>query len=355
MSEQDDKPVENDKAMTVSPKPSDLEAIEATFISALSTALGFPVPPTMTLNVLRSIGALVSSAVGVPTAWLQGRAKVLTAEADARAELTKQVGEIAIKEIASNSELAGRATQFLGARLLREQKSREKIVADALEALKATPPKTGEDAPSMIDDDWLHLFARHAETKTNSDVQAYFARVLAGEIRKPGTFSPETIEVLARMSQETGKAFQAFCNLTMEVWGAEEPALYWESFGDPNTNSLSPVGMSYTRIGRLQDAGLVRNDLTSFFTMPLSAFFHASLAGRPLWFGAETKNDPSIHQALSNPAREHHAVRFTTAGIELRGIVHMTPNATYAERFDKWARTQNLDPVGPRPYGGSAL
>ena len=235
---------------------------DAAAIALVSTALGIPIPATIAKNVLQGMGALIAGSFDVGKAWLEGKASDLRAETQARAALTARAVEIAAEKIGEDPELAARATMNLGHRLLRQQKTREKIVREALEDLKHNPPTS--DAQGPVDPDWFDLFARHSETKTNVDVEAYFSKVLSGEMRKPGSFAPETIEVLSRLSPGVAKLFQDFCGLTMDLPPSNVlPIVLAQPFGAPGDNSLAPVGFSYSTICRLQDAGLVRPDFTA--------------------------------------------------------------------------------------------
>ena len=46
-----------------------------------------------------------------------------------------------------------------------------------------------KDSPREIEDDWLTIFSEVAGHKSDRDIQRMLARMLVGEIRKPGSFS----------------------------------------------------------------------------------------------------------------------------------------------------------------------
>src|SRR5690242_15873855 len=83
-----------------------LTAGDAVAISAVSTALGFPVPATIARSVLTAIGTLITSAVDVPVAYLQSWAQQVRSEASARADLTAQSVAVAMKTITNDQGLA---------------------------------------------------------------------------------------------------------------------------------------------------------------------------------------------------------------------------------------------------------
>ncbi len=309
--------------------PDKLATTEAVAVSSALAVIGVTLPPTITRSLLQAVSALITSSVDVPVSWLQGKAVENRAESAARAALSTRAVEIAARTIEGDKELAGRATLFLGHRLLREQKAREKIARDAIEDLKANPPQT--DAASEIDSDWLDMFTRHAETKTNADVQAYFARVLAGEIRRPSSFSPETLEVLARMSRDVGVLFQRYCGLLTEL-GSADAVLLTEPVGSIGSNAFEPFGFHFAVVCRLQDAGLVRNDLDAGYNLPAAVLIGARIGGKPVKF--ETPN-PLPSKLVDT--RRFKCVLLTAAGTELREIVHVTPNEAYVAKLIEWA------------------
>ena len=84
----------------------------------------------------------------------------------------------------------------------------ETIAVLALEDLRETagalpPPRT-----EAADEDWLNVFSRYAEDASSERLQQLFAKVLAGEIRKPGSFSLSTMRFIAELDRETAAAFK---------------------------------------------------------------------------------------------------------------------------------------------------
>lgn len=132
-----------------------------------------------------------SCAVDVPVAWFESKAQAIRSDAAARAKFTGNAVQVATKELTEDEELVKRATLFLGARMLKEQKQRESVTREALDDLRTNPPET--DATAEIDEDWLDVFARLVESRSDATVQtpnldAQIARTLAnrrGRARLP--------------------------------------------------------------------------------------------------------------------------------------------------------------------------
>ena len=116
----------------------------------------------------------------------EAKAQKIKSEADGLSIVTSEAASAASKEFGTDRALVNRSVNFFGAKLLREQINRESVMEQATEELKNEPPT--EDSKEEIDEDWLEMFSRIAETKSNKDVQLFLAKILAGEIRKPGSF-----------------------------------------------------------------------------------------------------------------------------------------------------------------------
>src|SRR5262249_41491411 len=84
----------------------------------------------------------------------------------------------------------------------------------AIEELEWNPGKT--DASSEIEDDWLNLFARLSEDKSSEELQRLFGRILSGEIRRPGSFSLRTLQLMATISKTDAEAVSKFLSYAID-------------------------------------------------------------------------------------------------------------------------------------------
>lgn len=83
----------------------------------------------------------------------------------------------------------------------------------ALEDLRQNPPSeqqatAGDD---KLDDAFLNRFERYAEDASEEVLRAKWAKVLASEIRKPGTFSTKVLRTVDELDAPTAELFEAFC------------------------------------------------------------------------------------------------------------------------------------------------
>lgn len=73
-----------------------------------------------------------------------------------------------------------------------------------------------KDADQEIDADWLNVFGRLAEDKSSKELQDLFGRILAGEIRAPGTFSLRTLQVISNLSRSDAAAVSSFLSFVLD-------------------------------------------------------------------------------------------------------------------------------------------
>ena len=59
-----------------------------------------------------------------------------------------------------------------------------------------------------VDQDWLNHFASYAERASSEGVRHLWARVLAGEIRRTGSFSLSSLRLLSELDQRMATTFQ---------------------------------------------------------------------------------------------------------------------------------------------------
>ena len=99
----------------------------------------------------------------------------------------------------TDPEYARVAVQKFGQRVLREQVNLDLITQKAAIELRSvkrfrrsTRSRTSQS--DTINDDWLNTFETEARQISTEEMQAYFGKVLAGEITKPGSYSRRTVK-----------------------------------------------------------------------------------------------------------------------------------------------------------------
>ena len=87
-----------------------------------------------------------------------------------------------------------------------------KVCQRAGEILGQKALKIPDATDNPYEDDWLNTFESEACQKSSEEMQERFARILAGEIKRPGTFSIRTIKLLGEIDSDIASIFRTFCS-----------------------------------------------------------------------------------------------------------------------------------------------
>jgi len=143
----------------------------------------------------------------IPTAMMEGYAARKRLEDKLKRDAIEQrqeldlSGELTTKRIEQAAMHAAQATQ------VRSALNKAAIAAIALEDLSENAGSTSQtDDP--LDEDWINVFGGYAENASSERLRQLWGKILAGEIRKPGSFSLTTLRVISELDQQTAMLFQ---------------------------------------------------------------------------------------------------------------------------------------------------
>lgn len=94
----------------------------------------------------------------------------------------------------------------------REEMRQANIEAIAKIAANELPGNVSDDP---VDRDWITQFFDHSQDIGEADMQILWARVLAGEITKPGAYSKRTLQCLKILEKWEAEKFSDLCSLAI--------------------------------------------------------------------------------------------------------------------------------------------
>lgn len=151
-------------------------------------------------GAVRAIARLVAGSADVAQAWLdvakakgEQKAHAIRDVTVARSETTRALTKIVARNVGAEPELLERATNYLVLEQLRKQRNREAVARETVRLLSEDVPQSATEP----DAGWLNVFAGFAEKASSERMQQHWASVLSGEIRKPGSFSLTTLQLLS--------------------------------------------------------------------------------------------------------------------------------------------------------------
>ena len=216
-----------------------------------------------------------------------------------------------------------------------------------------------------MDDDWIESFRREAADRSQGEMRETFARILAGEIREPGTFSIKTLRTVGALSQSTAALFRRAVSLrvSMEiavssigsgfrvhVQDARIPSLG----GDLGQNHLQNQGLDYNRLIDLTENGLLHPDYSSWHIY--------NPAMRQPKIDPKGTVVPLVHQGqewalIPLPAFKAgselkiHGAKFTAVGEELLHIVDIEEDPAFLDKIRAYLKSQHVEMI---PLSSSA-
>lgn len=160
-------------------------------------------------RALTALDRLLGSGLDVISIRIEGWNNEAAARAAVREMLIKKEGDLAVKKMEALQGVGEKILDKFVSDEVRRQANQQAVAREAVEELKTLPPPhESEDDSGDIDDDWLNLFSANAGNATSERLRAVWGRVLAGEIRRPGSFSLSTLRFLSELDREIAESFE---------------------------------------------------------------------------------------------------------------------------------------------------
>jgi len=178
---------------------------------------------------------------------------------------------------------------------LRKQQNLEVIIKKSLSYC------SNSEVTDKADPDWFNTFTQLAEDVSNKTMQDLWAKILAGEISQPGSFSTKTLKIFREMSIADAKLLAKACSLAVSdnakrniriISGAYQTPSLFNFFNKLREQSipLSQFSLSYADLLVLADNHLVFVQETESSPMDKSEAFHFTYNGSPLTLSAKKVN-----------------------------------------------------------------
>jgi hypothetical protein len=177
----------------------------------------------------------------------------LRATAQARAD----VEVILAKGRAEAQDIEARAAERVRKRENRRQTNLESITKQAFAALP--PPEQLSD--ESVNQDWTSRFFKECEDVSDEQMQQIWARILAGEVARPGSFAPRTLSVTRDLTKQDADLFTTLCQFGWVIPGVGfVPVIH-----NIDAPEVAAAKMSFAALTHLTSIGLVElTPLTSY-------------------------------------------------------------------------------------------
>jgi hypothetical protein len=213
--------------------------------------------------------------------------------------------------------LAERATSRSTYREQVEQQNIEQITAQAAEELRDEKTVSEE----AVDPDWISHFFDIARNISNEQMQLIWGQILAGEVKRPKSFSLRTLELLKNISQHEAETFVKVAKLAIHH-GNSVFILY----PDRGEFLAETFGIRFADLLSLQEIGLLNANDNLVIKMlatekPITeVFVYGDIA--------IALQRPAGHPKFQFPIRG-----FTKIAQELLPLVNIEADIRYIQRF----------------------
>lgn len=238
--------------------------------------------------------------------------RVAQAEADAA-----KIREESALEIRAMRERADRRADEEN---LRHQQNMETIAG------KATDHLNDDANPEAVDEDWFASFFDKARLVSDDQIQDVWARILAGEANRSGSFSKRVLSTVADMSREDAELFTKLCGFAIDFGGASDLLVF-----DPQADIYRSRGITFDTLFDLDAMGLIRFNSVEGFAK--SGF----LGSEYVWyFGTPIRLEPTTENRKDLPIG---TVLMTAIGRQIHTICGAEPVPEFLEYAKgRWAR-----------------
>ena len=187
------------------------------------------------------------------------------------------------------------------------------------------------------DHDWTARFFNDIQDVSSEEMQSLWAKVLAGEVEKPGSTSIQTLSILKNLDQATARLFGKLCSICVSFrLDARVPSLG----GNAADNALEKYGLGFGNLNVLNEHGLVISDYHCWgdYRSSVKARIPFSFQGRNWVFL------PTTERAIAQELKIH-GVALTRSGRELSRIVDLAPMNEYTQALTKFFKEKNLQMI----------
>ena len=335
------------------------ESSDTMLEAASDLLLDQTIPAPLRRGIVQALNRLGGGLIDIPAGFLERKNAEKQAESEERIKFMRAVNAELIEQIKTDPEFTQRASNTFAHRILRDQLNLEKVFRSAMDLLKkkkydnSANQQADSEAGKTISEDWFNIYEKEASQKSSEDMQLRFAKVLTGEIEKPGSHSIKAIKALGDMDQSIADLFQKLCSACIVLGVLSEKIIVDVRVpavdGNPGQNSLSKYGLSFDQLNVLNEYSLIISDYNSYFNYQVSIADQNNNVPLPFYYqGRYWGLKPSPERAESNEFRVN-GVRLSNVGKELFHIVEQIPMPEFTQELKEFFKKQNLQMLEAPP------
>jgi hypothetical protein len=266
---------------------------------AAGLASGLPAP--VKTSFLKAMSNLLGGLTAIPAAKLKQYAQGIEDTTAARSVIATSLANAALNDARSDPLLLQAATELYLPTDLRKAVNRLKVAQKA--AIHIGEPTAEPDQSDAPEEDWMNAFARFAEDASSEKLQEQFARILADQVKRPGSFSLATLRVISELDQTIANDFSIAWSKS--VGGAVDKGPEFDR------------GEEFARWKRLAEAGLMAPSSTAQYLPP----FKPLMDGLAVWTPFSVEATYLLVYYQENCSANWGHIDFTRVGRQIGSIL----------------------------------
>jgi hypothetical protein len=184
------------------------------------------------------------------------------AKIGAEREIIEAATKHAVERLGKNPEFVDRMLADIIGTAVSQRENKDAVIQYAIEDLRNEPPTEDEanSGPETIAENTLNRIEFYAEGASTDEIRERFGKVLAAEIRRPGTFAAKTLRIVDELDSHTAAFFERFaasgfqnvvpvCQVAKPTLGEQIMLMEADLLVDPGTGKISLFREAESEVG----------------------------------------------------------------------------------------------------------
>lgn len=203
-------------------------------------------------------------------------------------------------------------------RMLTEGIRQEENIENVLEIAAQELQQDDDVSDEAVDEDWITRLFNIVKDINNKEMQYVWGKILAGEIKAPGSFSLRTLETIRNLSQRDAQTFQKIIPLLFKF---KNYIVILQK-----TEILEKYDINYHDLLVLDECGLIKMKSDTGINANINTAIEIHSQNRIVFFKGIENNSRKLTYRI---------YPLTSAGVELYSILSKEENVEYCIDFAK--------------------
>ena len=211
------------------------------------------------------------------------------------------------------NQILNRANSRITHQEVTRQENIEHIVQNTVQELKHEETVSNEP----VNKDWITRFFNITQDVSDEDMQLIWGKLLAGEVKKPKSYSLRTLELLKNISSDEAATFMKVAKLAITSPDS--------SFILDDDNYLeNNYTIIFADLLQLAELGLIQRNLSIFLSQESNDLTVMFTQGKFYITIKKIANSNNINIPI---------IKFTTIGNQLLSLIHVAGDKEYVQKF----------------------